>query len=196
MVRNFDAVIFDMDGTLIESDLDFDFIRRDLGIAPGRGILETIESMAPEDRRRAHGSLLAHELRSAHRAVLRDGAPEVLQALREANVPSALLTRNAGEVMRLILDRFDCLRFELAWSREDGPIKPEPDGVLRACSQLGVQPARTLCVGDFQYDIQAANAAGAVSVLLVPPPQPIPECAATADHTIRSLREVLALVGL
>jgi phosphoglycolate phosphatase-like HAD superfamily hydrolase len=76
-----------------------------------------------------------------------------------------------------------------------GPIKPEPDGILRACERLAVAPARTACVGDFHYDILAANAAGAFSVLFVPSGAR-PEFADEADRVIARLDELPGVLGL
>lgn len=190
-MARFDGVIFDMDGTLVESLLDFRAIREDLGVEPGVGILEGIAAMGPDEAKCAHDRLLDHEMTAARKAKLMPGARDLLDALADAGVRTALLTRNAAPVMKLILDRFD-LAFDLAWSREDGPIKPEPDGVLRACRELKVAPARCACVGDFHYDVRAANAAGAVSVLLAPGEPPT--WSDEADHVIARLDELTALV--
>ena len=137
--------------------------------------------------------LLDHELAAADGATLKDGARETLDGISAAGVKTALLTRNARQVMELILRRFD-LRFDLSWSRDCGPIKPAPDGVLRACAELGVAADRTACVGDFHYDIVAANAAGAVSVLLAE--GELPPFAAEADFVITRLPELLDVLEL
>jgi HAD superfamily hydrolase (TIGR01509 family) len=196
MTRKFDAVIFDMDGTLIEQMLDFQVIRAELGISPRNGILEAIEQMPTNERARAMEYLLNHELAAARQTALIPGAIEIITRIRASGLKTALLTRNSRPAMELILERFfpDNQPFELTWSREDGPIKPAPDGVLRACSQLGVEPARTCCVGDFHYDVTAANAAGATSVLLIHA-QP-PSFANEADHVITHLSELAEVLGI
>ncbi|MCY2931906.1 MAG: HAD family hydrolase [Planctomycetota bacterium] len=191
--RQFDGVIFDMDGTLTEPLLDFGAIRRELGIAPEAGILEAVAAMPEGPRQRAQERLLEIELAAARDSRMTPGADRLLEALCRAGLKSALLTRNAREAMRIILERFG-FRFDLAWSREDGPIKPEPDGVRRACEALSIRPARTACVGDFQFDLVAANAAGACSILLdrrgdLP-------FAHLARHVVASLDELYPILGL
>ncbi|HUS48022.1 MAG TPA: HAD-IA family hydrolase [Phycisphaerae bacterium] len=188
------ALIFDMDGTLVEPLLDFAAIRAELEIPPGEGIIEAIDAMPPEPRRRADRLLLEHELSAARRAKLMPNAAQVVQAVRDAGLKTALLTRNAAEAMHVVLERFPGLRFDLAWSREQGPIKPEPDGILRACRTLGAEPGATGCVGDYRYDIIAANAAGAVSILLAPGARPA--FAEEADFVIRNLKDLLDLLGI
>jgi HAD superfamily hydrolase (TIGR01509 family) len=192
--ERFDAVIFDMDGTLIEPLLDFAAIRAELGIPPDRGIVEAIAAMPPRRAAEANRRLLERECSAAREAELMPGAAEALQAVRDAGLKTALLTRNAREAMEIVLGRFEALRFDLAWSREAGPIKPEPHGVLRACRELGAAPARTACVGDFRYDVLAANAAGAVSVLLARGRPP--EFAREADYVIAGLEELKGILGI
>jgi HAD superfamily hydrolase (TIGR01509 family) len=192
-IGRFDGVIFDMDGTLIEPLIDFAEVRAELGIPEGVGILEALDGMAPaaaEPRRRR---LLAHELAAAQNAALLPGAQEAVARIRRAGLKAALLTRSARPAMEIVLRRFG-LAFDLAWSREDGPIKPEPDGILRACGELGIAPPRTACVGDFRYDLVAANAAGAVSILLARGSRP--EFAGLARHVIAELSELPGVLGI
>lgn len=194
MTRPFDALILDMDGTLIESTLDFDAIRAALGIAPGMGTLEAIERMAPDRREWAMAKLLEFELASVRAASLHEGAAELTADARRAGIATALLTRNAAEAMALVLARFPQLEFDVAWSREQGPIKPEPDGIVRACRRMGVEPARAMCVGDFRYDLVAANAAGAVSVLYAP--GGAADFADLADHVVSRFDELRAILEI
>ncbi len=192
--RSYDAVIFDMDGTLVESAIDFDGIRRDLNIPAETGILEAIAHMPADRRAHANTLLLERELTGVRNASLVSGAHEVLTRIRAAGLKTALLTRNAREAMLAAFEQFDVLQFDVAWSRDDGSIKPEPDGVLRACEEMGVIPRRTLCVGDFRYEIVAANEAGAISVLLRRPDRP--DFADLACHVIDDLHELLDLLGI
>ncbi len=192
--RLYDAVIFDMDGTLVESAIDFDGIRRDLNIPAETGILEAIARMPADRQTHANALLLERELAGVRNASLVSGAHDVLTRIHAAGLKTALLTRNAREAMLAAFEQFDVLQFDVAWSRDDGPIKPEPDGVLRACEEMGVPPQRTLCVGDFRYEIIAANEAGSVSVLLRRPDRP--DFTGLACHVIDDLHELLGLLEL
>ncbi|MBS3821608.1 MAG: HAD-IA family hydrolase [Planctomycetes bacterium] len=190
----YQAVILDMDGTLIEPLLDFAQIRADLDIASNVDILEGLDAMSPEARRAGHARLLAHELQAAREAKLLDGAVDIMATTRRAHLPTALLTRNTRRAAEIVLRRFPALQFDHVRCREDGIIKPEPNGVLACCKALEAEPAATLCVGDFEYDMIAANAAGAVSVAVVPGSKPA--WADEADHVVTSLSDVTGLLNI
>ena len=192
-MTNYQAVIFDMDGTLIQQAIDFLSLRAELGVPDGAGILEHLATLSPADRAAGLAKLLERETAAARQATLMPGADTVLAAIRQAGLKTALLTRNGPEGAGIVLERFD-LPFDLVWTRDQGPIKPEPDGVLRACATLGVEPTRAVSVGDFHYDVQAANAAGAVSVLLTVDARPA--WADEADHVIDALPQLLEILEL
>jgi HAD superfamily hydrolase (TIGR01509 family) len=196
VTRAYDGVIFDMDGTLIESNIDFAGIRIALGIPEEEGILEWIDARPDDEgRRHAHRYLLERELAAVRGARLMPGADRLCRAVEQSDLRSALLTRNAGEAMSLALERFPDLRFDLCWSREQGPIKPEPDGVLRACRRLGIAPQRALCVGDFYYDLVAAESAGADFALLATG-EKAPDWAGRACYVLARLDELIEILGL
>jgi len=159
------GVVFDMDGTLTVSALDFDAIRTECGLKEGQHLLEYLE-MAPEpDRRRVQGILERHERRAARECRLRDGALDVLRSLSRRGLRLALLTRNSAESVRVVLERF-CLQFDCWMSREHSAPKPAPDPVLRIAEQLGLSPAELLVVGDFLFDVYAGHAAGAFTAFV------------------------------
>lgn len=187
------CVIFDMDGTLTEPHLDFAAIRAEMGITGDAGILEALEAMPPAQRDEAMTRLLVHELRAAREAGAADGAVEVVRRARQAGLKLALLTRNTREAMRIVLGRF-ALEFDLTMSREDGPIKPSPVSILQTIESFGVEPAQTACVGDWVFDIQAANAAGCTSILLARDRQL--DFADQADYVIHSLWELPDILGI
>ena len=193
--HSYDGVIFDMDGTLIEQRIDFAAIRSALGIAPDQPLLETVLAMPPAEKQQAEAFLRDHELGAAGGANLLPGVVETLAAVRQAGLKTALLTRNMREAVALVLARFDLGAFDHIRTRDDGVIKPEPDGVLAVCEALALAPARTVCVGDFEYDITAANAAGTLSILLTPPDD-LPAWADTADHVIHRLDELKPILRI
>ena len=185
------AVVFDMDGTLTESPLDFDRIRAECGLPAGQPILEFLRSAEEADRRRVQAVLDRHERRAARECTLYDGAREVVEELTRRGVKTALLTRNSAESVQTVLERFG-LRFDVWMSREDAEPKPSPEPVLRIARRLGLAPEELIVVGDYVFDVQAGRAAGARTAFvrrrsdLTPPPE--------ADVVIESLHQLLDML--
>jgi HAD superfamily hydrolase (TIGR01509 family) len=193
---NYDGIIFDMDGTIVESMVNFKTIRAELGIAPEIGIIEHINQLPPARAEQAHTELRNRELQGAENASLIPGALETLNAVRRAGLKTALLTRNTQQSVDIIMRRVCQLRsqFDFVCTREHGTIKPQPDSILDTCKTLGIRPQRTLCVGDYLYDLQAANSAGAVSVLITTH-RDWKTFAPQADFVIDKLEELLKLIS-
>ena len=186
------AVIFDLDGTLTESLLDFDLIRDEIGLLPGMPILEQLAGVGAGERARAEGILRRHETQAIESAVLADGCLELMEVLQTRRIPHGILTRNTREAVQRFCGRF-ALSFEAHYTREDGPPKPSPEGVLRLCQRFGVAPAHTLTVGDFKFDVLAGRAAGTRTVLVAPEPPEDLAAWGAPDLVVASLRELLPL---
>jgi len=185
------AVIFDLDGTLTRPMLDFEAIRREIGIASGP-ILEALACMPLADRRRGESVLERHERAAAEDSTLHAGALEVIGALRAGGFPVAILTRNARRWVDIVIARHGLI-VDLVRTREDGPTKPSAEPVLAICSALGADPAWSWMVGDFKFDLEAGRAAGSRTVLMIGNGA-VPEYASEADHVIRELHELLPLI--
>jgi HAD superfamily hydrolase (TIGR01509 family) len=191
------AVIFDLDGTLVESELDFDAMRAEIGLRPALPILEQLEGADETLRARAEEIMRRHEREAIGRARLIDGCLELLAHLDALAVPRAILTRNVREVVDTFARTFG-LSFDAAYTREDGPPKPSPDGVLALCLRLGVTPAETLVVGDSDFDMIAGRRAGCRTALLALralTPAERPDYG-PPDLEVRSLRDLLPLFPL
>ncbi|HVZ86442.1 MAG TPA: HAD family hydrolase [Polyangia bacterium] len=188
------AVIFDLDGTLADSLLDFDAIRDEIGLAPGLPILEQLADATPAERERAEAIMRRHERAAIAGATLTDGCAALLGHLTALEIPMGILTRNIREVVETFARAFD-FRFHAVYTREDGPPKPSPVGVLALCEKLGAHPAETLTVGDYKFDVLAGRRAGCRTVLLrAEPLQPEEHDAWGApDLVVASLRELLPL---
>jgi len=184
------AVLFDLDGTLVSSELDFDRIRREAGIE-GVPILEYMAQAPPERRREIAEILERHEAEAAACCAPADGVREVLDWLRTHRIGSAIITRNSRRSAETVMRRLG-LPVEAVVAREDAAPKPSPEPVLRACRALGVSPAEALMVGDFIFDIQAGRAAGARTALLRLPGRNYD--GVESDFVVESLRELIPLL--
>ncbi|TFG48116.1 MAG: HAD family hydrolase [Candidatus Brocadiia bacterium] len=188
------AVIFDLDGTITEPFFDFDAMRSEMGLTGEDGpIWEAMEKMAPERRREAERILDYHENLAVSESTLNLGAKETLEQLRQMGIFIGVLTRNKKCNASAVAEKHG-LFFDAVLGREEGPVKPDAFGVLRLCEKFGIEPGQTIMVGDFLFDIQCANAAGAVSVLLKNHHR-ADEFAEQADFVIENLGQILDIIG-
>lgn len=190
--RELHGMIFDLDGTLVDSGLDFDAMRRDMGLPAGLPILESLDQIpAGSEKDRMLKVLHQHELNGATRATMYDGVREFLEWLDRREVCRAVLTRNSRESTQIVLDRLG-LGFELTLTREDAPPKPDPTGLLTICEAWQIEPAHVLFCGDYLFDLEAGSRAGTRTMLFAP--RELPEFARQADHVLRSFRDAAALI--
>ena len=153
------GVIFDLDGTLTDCQIDYAAIRRELGLGPAP-ILEQVDTADPQVR----AVLDRHETAAAEASVLAAGARELLGRLA---VPAAIVTRNSRPAADATLARHDLTHhFAAVVTREELPHKPHPHPVRHAAAKLGTTADACLMVGDGRHDVEAGLAAGATTVWL------------------------------
>jgi HAD superfamily hydrolase (TIGR01549 family) len=157
-------LIFDLDGTLVDSALDFDLMREEIGLPQGMPILEALANMDAQAARRAWSVVERHELAGAERAVPFAGAVELVAALAERGVRQAVLTRNSRPVAEAML-RHVPFAFDRVVTREEGPVKPDPQSIWRLCEFWGGSPEETAMVGDSRFDLETGRRAGVYNVL-------------------------------
>ncbi len=185
------AVIFDLDGTLTVPVLDFDAIRAEIGIEHGT-IMESIAAMGTADRDRAMSILEHHERLAAENSVLRRHSATTVQTLRGRGWPVGILTRNERRWAEMVL-RNHALDVDGLHARDDGPMKPAPDGVHALCRRFGVDPVDAWMIGDHAMDVESGRRAGARTMLLAD--GDVDGAGAMADHVIADIDEVLAIVS-
>jgi len=185
-----EAVIFDLDGTIAETDLDFAAIKKEIGMGTGP-VLEHRATVEPDEQARIDAILDRHELAAAQAARLNHGACELLEHLRSARISTALLTRNSRSSADIVCEKFG-LSFDVVVCREDAPPKPSPEPVLFICDRLDVLPGRALMVGDYLFDIHAGQAAGSPTVLLTNGKTPRFECEPT--YVVDRLTELIPII--
>ncbi len=180
------AVVFDFDGTLAETRIDFPRMRsliiehlKDWGLFEegcdhGRYILEIVqwakEKLAdrPADQERyaaeARQIMEGVELDSCARARPFCGVPQALARLADCGYRVAIITRNCRAGVQAVMDRYH-LHHEVLLTRDDvSEVKPHPTHLLVALDKLQVAPPQAAMVGDHPTDIECAKAAGAVAI--------------------------------
>ena len=165
------GVVFDLDGTLVDSRLDFDAMRREMELPPNQPILESLARLEPRQAERCHGILHRHELAGAERADLLPGVRELVAALHALGIRQAVATRNSRRITEATLSRL-ALPFDLVLTRDDGPVKPDPWPVQEAARRWAISPAQIVVVGDYRFDVECGRAAGSRTVLLTHPIDP------------------------
>lgn len=164
------CVLFDMDGTLYESGIDFLGLRAELGLPRnGMPILTQLQSAPAETRRRGIERLHAVEAEGAEAARPMPGAQELLTWLRDRGVRCGLVTNNTRRSVETILARHP-LPLDVVLTRDDGRTKPDPYLIREGMQRLGIPRSCTAVVGDTHLDAIAAHAAGVRRIHLVNPP--------------------------
>lgn len=95
----------------------------------------------------------------------RPGAREMLRSLRDAGVPTALVTMSMSRMARVVTELIDFDAFDLVIGGDEvSQPKPHPAPYLQACAALGVDPADTVAFEDSLTGTASALAAGTVTV--------------------------------
>jgi len=164
-----DGIIFDLDGTLLDSGLDFDLMRAEMGLPQGRPILESLAGLPSTDLDRCHAVLHRHELAGAERARPLPGVVEFLRDLQRRGLRRAIVTRNSRAITQAMLAKLP-VSFDPVITREDGPVKPDPWAIQTICRAWQAPPNRVVMIGDYWFDIACGRAGGVRTVLYSPMP--------------------------
>lgn len=165
LLKYFKAITFDLDGTLVDSKLNFDLMREEIGIPPHQPILEYLEAHTdPDFVQFALEVVHRHERAGAEQATLMPGVREFLDFLEVQRIPTGLLTRNSRVVTELTLERLN-LSFHHVLTRDDCLPKPHPEGLHKLANVFELSPSELIYIGDFSFDIETARNAGSGSCL-------------------------------
>ncbi len=214
----FDAIIFDMDGLLINSEdiwyeADKFFEKRNILLTDeiqhalmGKSfhqsaawlkerylLSESVEEIIAERQRDTDGIY-------THLARPLPGVQELLERLSQTDIPLAIGSGSSLRRIEEIVDRFDWRKyFEVLASSEHVEYKgkPDPDIFLYAADRLGKIPETCVVLEDSINGVTAAKLAG-MSCIAVPAPQAKKEDFVAADIIVPSLQEpaVYSFLGI
>ena len=187
MVMRFQALVFDLDGTLVDSKIDFAAMRAELSLNKDHDVLKTIATWPKVDQVRAHEIIHRHERSGAESSTLIDGAKEFINQARSMNIPCSVFTRNSRDTTLWSLEQHGILCDHIV-SREDLPPKPDPAGLHSIARRCNVDLSQMLFVGDYLYDLQAGLRAGVATALYLPQPADFDTTGATL--IFKSYREL------
>jgi len=159
------GVIFDLDGTVVETSYDWRRIRKEIG-AGEISILTYLESLAEPERSRKRHILERYETEQTGTAVLREGIRDLLDVLQTRGVAAALVVNNSRKNTEFLLNKFE-LAFDCVITRESGLWKPSGAPFIEVLKRLGLKPEDCCVVGDTRFDILAALDAGIATIFLL-----------------------------
>jgi HAD superfamily hydrolase (TIGR01509 family) len=206
------AVLFDMDGLLIDSEplwleaetavmarLGADWTPADQAQLLGGSLVRTVRYLLGKATRPASPGQVADWLMTRVTELIRDrgvplrpGARELLAEVAAAGLPHALVTSSERGFMDAVLARTG-LRFDVLVCADDVSMtKPDPEPYLLAAKLLGTDPARCVALEDSPNGVASAQAAGC-RVIAVPSLIPIEP--APGRTVVRSLADLRADPG-
>ncbi len=186
MTYHVDAIIFDLDGTLVDSLPDItaaaNYTLQQLHLPPvqreqvrqmiGDGIRKLLERAIAvhhpptvEEVERAFRIYIAYyEEHCTDTSYVYPGVPELLEQLPTRRL--AVLSNKGEHFTRKILTEFGLAPyFQLILGGDSLPVKkPHPGGIEFVLNTFGVTPDRAMMVGDSTHDLEAGKAAGVITV--------------------------------
>ncbi|MEU2035313.1 HAD family hydrolase [Nocardia amamiensis] len=190
------GVLWDMDGTLLDSEKLWDIAVRELAREHGHEMTDAIRhaligASGPNALRimftglgieptpaslRAAGEFLERRVTELMTGPIpwRPGAKDALAMVRAAGLPSALVTNTKRSLTEFGLDTLGRDFFDVSVCGDEvAHGKPEPDVYLRAAELLGLDPGHCVAVEDSGTGARAAQAAGC-ALIVVPCEIPVP----------------------
>ena len=186
MFHNIDAVLFDLDGTLIDSAPDLgaaaDKMRTDRGLEPlplsmyrpmagagARGMLAVAFNLTPDDarfERLKEEFFVNYETCLVARTYAFEGVSEVIAAICQSKRKWGVVTNKAARFTVPLTRAIPLFKTAETIISGDTTLhaKPHPAPLFEAARQLGLPPERCMYVGDDERDIVAGRAAGMPTV--------------------------------
>ena len=212
---SFQAVIFDMDGLLMDSERVGLDVMRDCGLLQGYDIpLDMVRHTLGANKQSA--SDYYHEtfpeldtdqlfvdfkaamcnLAKQGKIPLKKGARELLSALKQKKIPMAVASSSSMETIQIYLESAGVIAcFDALVTGRGFPSKPAPDIFLEAARELRASPEHCLVLEDSVNGIQAGRNAG-MTVCMIPDIVPYSESFRPfCDYVLPDLSAVIPLVN-
>lgn len=163
------GIIFDMDGTLSVSCIDYQLMRKSLDIPEG-DLFTVMETWDDGDRiSSSMDTILEIEDVAAAQSKGMPGLEELLLFLKEKNCKVGLVTRNTEYSVNAFFEAVGNEYrdvFDILMTREFPFVKPDKRCLTHFSTVWGIPPSHLLMVGDSTEDVECGNAAGTASCLI------------------------------
>jgi phosphoglycolate phosphatase len=158
-------LVFDLDGTLVHLDVDWDAVRARLDLGDGK-VGEAIQRWALAGDEERLALVTECELAAVDGRTVATDVAATLERLA-TRYALAVCTRNSRLVAERVLAATALAGRLTIVGREDvRRLKPDPEGLHLLLARHGVTPAHAALVGDTFHDVQAARAAGMRSIVV------------------------------
>ncbi len=183
MDKQFDLVVFDWDGTLVDSTehiaASIQAAANDLNLPIpsdqqaryiiGLGLADAMKFLFPAIEHTRYGDVSArysyHFLAGNHRIHPFPGAEDMLEGLNRAGYVVGIATGKSRRGLDRSLEESGLARFfHITRCADEGFPKPHPGMLLHLMDEVIARPARTLMIGDTTHDVSMAHNAGASAV--------------------------------
>lgn len=162
-----EAVLFDWDGVIANTCLDFSALHQKYYGDRRAMLLEDSASLPPQKREALMREIRDLEMEGAAMATPVPDAMGVIEWFERRGIPWAVVSRNCRKSIVKAAETLSVRLPEIVRSRDDGDsVKPDPRALAETSRELGAKPAQTLLIGDYIYDMMGARRAGMRGVLV------------------------------
>lgn len=176
------AVLFDMDGTLLDTLTDLRIAvneglktegyplrtQEEVRLFVGNGMKKLLERALPEGKPMGRVGEVFHAYYAQHgtdHTRPYEGITELLAELKKHGVPMGVVSNKAEAALRLLVGKiFPDIFCSVVGQREDLPVKPHPAMAFAVMQEMGIDPEDCLFVGDSDVDFQMGQNANIFTV--------------------------------
>jgi phosphoglycolate phosphatase len=183
MGKTFDLLVFDWDGTVMDSaghivdsiqaaarDLDIDVppeerARHIIGLGLVDALMYLFPSLPRVDYPRLAERYRYHYVAGDHKLALFAGAAQGIRAMHAAGFSLGVATGKTRQGLDRSLEASGlAVFFHASRCADEGLPKPHPDMLVYLMNTLGIDPRRTLMIGDTTHDLEMARSAGVSAI--------------------------------
>ncbi len=163
-IQKIDLAIFDMDGTIFTSNIDWKGVKKKLNVN-GTSILEKIYKGKTVDKE-ALKYLEEIEEQNTFESEPVPGFSGFINKITEKGIITSLVTNNSRKNADYLLGKYD-FHFDTIITRDDNMWKPSPSAFKFILNKFMIQPENTISIGDSDFDVTASVKAEISDVYII-----------------------------